>query len=315
MATSTGKSVYNDLITDVRNDINEEDELASLSNEQIQYWILEAEKQVCDKVRITDKYILGINASVVKYYYQDRPVVTGCTAATPIVVTSASHGLSVGDIISLQEIQGVDGANGQRYISAKDTNTFTIQILDYVLNATNASPIVINSPNHGLTTGTTIVIEGVTGNLAANGTFVITVVDVNNFSLNGSTGNGVYLSGGIIHTNTIGSGTYTAGGRYWKDDEIPTYFKKFIRGDRSWGTIKRQIRICDMLELRNKDREISEMYGIWDDYDSPMLMARWNEGFQQYEEIYPFPRSDQNITLYGQVKITPKDYEIGRAHV
>jgi hypothetical protein len=52
--------------------------------------------------------------------------------------------------------------------------------------ASNASPIKITVANHGLNTGETVVIAGVGGNTAANGTWVITVVDASNFNLNGS---------------------------------------------------------------------------------------------------------------------------------
>jgi hypothetical protein len=62
--------------------------------------------------------------------------------------------------------------------------------------ASNASPIKITVANHGLNTGETVVIAGVGGNTAANGTWVITVIDASNFNLNGSTGNGAYTSGG-----------------------------------------------------------------------------------------------------------------------
>jgi hypothetical protein len=63
-------------------------------------------------------------------------------------------------------------------------------------NATNTSPIVVTSTGHGLSTGNHINITGVTGNTAANGNFFVTAIDSNTFSLNGSTGNGAYVSGG-----------------------------------------------------------------------------------------------------------------------
>ncbi len=69
-----------------------------------------------------------------------------------------------------------------------------------VTGATNASPIVITSPSHGLTTGERVNISGVTGNTAANGDWTITVIDASSFSLNGSTGNGDYISGGTWQT-------------------------------------------------------------------------------------------------------------------
>ena len=65
-----------------------------------------------------------------------------------------------------------------------------------ITGATNASPIVITSAAHRLETGHVVEITGVGGNTAANGTWTITRVGANTFSLNGSTGNGAYTSGG-----------------------------------------------------------------------------------------------------------------------
>ncbi len=76
-----------------------------------------------------------------------------------------------------------------------------------VTNATNATPVVITSANHGLTTGTFVTVSGVTGNTGANVTTTITKVDANTFSLDGSTGNGAYVSGGTW--NVTGLYTYS----------------------------------------------------------------------------------------------------------
>ncbi|HJX83960.1 MAG TPA: hypothetical protein VJ723_06420, partial [Candidatus Angelobacter sp.] len=65
-----------------------------------------------------------------------------------------------------------------------------------ITGASNASPISITDTAHGYTTGQTVLIAGVGGNSAANGTWVITVADASHFTLNGSTGNGAYMSGG-----------------------------------------------------------------------------------------------------------------------
>jgi hypothetical protein len=105
-------------------------------------------------------------------------------------------------------------ASGTGSASFKDTGSVTA--------ATNASPIVITSSNHGLNTGTRITVTGVLGNTAANGTFNVTVVNSNSFSLDGSTGNGAYTSGGTWNvsglysvevTPTTGNG-YEAGKVY-----------------------------------------------------------------------------------------------------
>jgi hypothetical protein len=65
-----------------------------------------------------------------------------------------------------------------------------------ISGATNATPIVIALTGHGFLTGQRVVIAGVLGNTAANGTWTVTVVDQDHFSLNGPTGNGAYTSGG-----------------------------------------------------------------------------------------------------------------------
>ncbi len=65
-----------------------------------------------------------------------------------------------------------------------------------VIGASNSPNIVITSRHHGLTTGASVTISGVQGNTAANGTYTITRLSNDTFSLNGSLGNGVYTSGG-----------------------------------------------------------------------------------------------------------------------
>ena len=65
-----------------------------------------------------------------------------------------------------------------------------------ITGATNASPIVITIAGHGYTTGDKVYIYDVAGNTASNGGWIITKVDDNTFSLNGSSGNANYTSGG-----------------------------------------------------------------------------------------------------------------------
>lgn len=93
---------------------------------------------------------------------------------------------------------------GTGSLAKLDTGTLT--------GATNASPIVITSTAHGLNTGVKITITGVTGNTAANDTYTVTVVNANSFSLDGSTGNGTYVSGGTWNVTGLYSATITASG-------------------------------------------------------------------------------------------------------
>lgn len=72
-----------------------------------------------------------------------------------------------------------------------------------VTGATNASPIVITtSAAHGYSSNNYVEIAGVTGNTAANGLHQITVLTTTTFSLDFSTGNGAYVSGGTARRVT-----------------------------------------------------------------------------------------------------------------
>lgn len=90
-------------------------------------------------------------------------------------------------------------ANGIGSLTIKDPSSSG----GAITAASNATPIVVTSNGHNLTTGTQVTVTGVGGNTGANGTFVVTVVNSNTFSLNGSTGNGSYTSGGTWHVSGL----------------------------------------------------------------------------------------------------------------
>jgi len=74
-----------------------------------------------------------------------------------------------------------------------------------VSDASFATPIVITSAApHGLLTGNIATIDGVLGNIAANGTWTITKLSGTTFSLDGSAGNAAYTGGGQIAGGDLG---------------------------------------------------------------------------------------------------------------
>ena len=75
-----------------------------------------------------------------------------------------------------------------------------------ITNATNATPIVVTSATHGLTTGDIVLISKVGGNTAANEVSRVTVTDANTFSLQDP----------VTGANVAGNGAYTSGGRVFK---------------------------------------------------------------------------------------------------
>lgn len=61
---------------------------------------------------------------------------------------------------------------------------------------------------HGLVSGNTVTVTGVTGTTGANGTWQIIVIDVNTFDLSGCTATGTYTGGGIVTRTADGVPTY-----------------------------------------------------------------------------------------------------------
>ena len=77
--------------------------------------------------------------------------------------------------------------------------SFQLQIesdSEKITDAANADPIQVTSAAHGLATGNQVTVIGVEGNTNANGTWTVTVVDENKFTLNNASGNGKYTGGG-----------------------------------------------------------------------------------------------------------------------
>jgi hypothetical protein len=78
-----------------------------------------------------------------------------------------------------------------------DPTAITNSTSKTITNATNATPIVITtSVAHTFHDGDTVVVSGVGGNTAANGTWAITYLTTTTFSLDTSVGSGAYTSGG-----------------------------------------------------------------------------------------------------------------------
>lgn len=97
------------------------------------------------------------------------------------------------------------------YSTQQSTVSNTLAPAVVIINATNAAPIVITTAvPHGLTTGQSVTVTGVRGNLAANISTTATVITPITFSLDGSDGTlaGPYTAGGqVVATSLGGTGT------------------------------------------------------------------------------------------------------------
>jgi len=96
-------------------------------------------------------------------------------------------------------ICGYDETFRELWVQLHTMDIFSVvRVAIPVFTASNASPIRIQATAHGLITGTFVTVDEVQGNEAANGIFQVTRIDADNVDLDNSSGNGVYVSGGII---------------------------------------------------------------------------------------------------------------------
>lgn len=66
-----------------------------------------------------------------------------------------------------------------------------------ITGASNATPVVITAVGHPFATNSEVTISGVVGPVGVNDKWLVTVLNANTFSLNGSVAGGVYVSGGV----------------------------------------------------------------------------------------------------------------------
>lgn len=119
----------------------------------------------------------------------------GSPFAFLVVTKDASNVPTNSSTTPSYRVRGINGVFATGNLSNAESGVVT--------DATNASPIVITSASHGLTTGMKVTVASVGGNTAANGTWTITRVGADTFSLDTSTGNGAYTSGGTWRTTGL----------------------------------------------------------------------------------------------------------------
>ena len=155
--------------------------------------------------------------------------VTGCAnnGSGLVRITSAAHGLSTSDVVTVAGVAGATGANGSFTVTVISTTVFDLQgstfggtwtsatgafrftgttgltnAIAVTGAASNAATIplirITTSRAHGLATGQPVKISGVGGTTEANGSYIVTVITTTTFDLQNSIWDSThtYTSGG-----------------------------------------------------------------------------------------------------------------------
>lgn len=137
---------------------------------------------------------------------QMEPVGLSAPSAAPILAGSGS-GPILGTYFAFVRF-------ADRFANVSDLSPISAEftaenLTGAVTGASNTTPIVINSINHGLATGSKVRVQNVGGNTGANATWIVTVLDFDNFSLDDSEGSADFTSGGAW-TAGIATLTYSS---------------------------------------------------------------------------------------------------------
>lgn len=127
-----------------------------------------------------------------------RAYISSWTSGTVTVSGYGTSSVSSGT----GQVGGSGIAPSDSFTRPANTTAYTANdamgILLTVTGATNATPIVITTATHGLSTGDRVTVASVGGTTGANGDWAITVVSTTTFSLDTSVGNAAYTSGGTV---------------------------------------------------------------------------------------------------------------------
>ena len=303
MTTSYGHSTYGELIDVVLADLPQL-ELKQLPIAVLQDWLLRAEERICRLATVREVFILRYSVDNLDYPFRDRPLITAATNATPIVCTCLAHGIANNSRVEIFGGQGNEAVNGTWFTSNGAADVFTINPGAYI-NAVvedDAGLKVTTEVAHRFATGASITIAGMSSTPIPDGDYTVTVIDDTSFTIPYSPADATYDGGGVCYQKSasVGSGTFTGGARVWVDTEIPTYISKVIFGQVTYGAFPYNTRGYHIDTLNRERTPYIAAY--------PKRAAMYTKGMQKYLRLDPAPQVDSDITLYGEMQISPRNH-------
>lgn len=128
-----------------------------------------------------------------------NPLLTYGTAATSLLISNIQD--AGAQITGAWSINPAWTDYASTAVASMELNAVGGEAAKTITGATNATPIVVTSTAHGYNNGDEVVIAGVGGNTAANGTCIVASATASTFALTDQSG-----------ANVSGNGAYTSGG-------------------------------------------------------------------------------------------------------
>lgn len=299
------KPTYQEIKDDVVSDLSASPKVTNITDDAFILWIRRAQEDICRFLDISVDYTLRFASGVDHYSVQNHPKITAFSAVG--VVSAEAHGLQVSNVINVRDLQGLYPSSGLFIVTVvTDANTFTVKRYARATGATKTSPIVVESANHPFGTGDSVVGADFVGITGANGSFTVTNVDRDHFSLDGSVGDAVYGSGGVVTASVNATGSYLGGGRFWLETELPGYFKRLLMGERKVSAITLAVTPESQIDITR----LAASYGIpiTTSYDAPSKMGLMTIGGSDFLRLFPRPVADGSLAITGSMQYRSTDY-------
>jgi len=298
-------SSYQNLIYDIRDEIDDVEILKDITDEMIQLYILQGCQRIASRLPVRQKTVLRLTTEQTQYSFADTttPVtgtgtvgvgvnktVTGVTAVgTGTITTDQTDVTGVGTAFLSELSIGkmiVVGTEKVMVMTITSNTVCTISTsFDTDLSASAFSYSTTKFTKE-INVGSSIIVGGVTR-------IVDTITDGYNLTVTQA-----YTASQSAQTFTINT----------KVTEIPTKFYSFEpKADRLQDTISRPVNIVSNEELLRYRQQDWGTNG-YATYSRPYWASVWNDSSGRYLEIYPPIEEDKQITLYGYIQINPRTY-------
>jgi len=212
--------------------------------------------------------------------------------AAPATGVTLAAGSAKGPILGLYAayIRYVDVDGNVSSLSPISTTVDVKKTGGTITAASDTSPIgITTSSSHGLTSGDIVRIEGVLGNTASNGTWEVTVVDADEFTLDQSVGNGAYTS----------AGTWTPGTSTIEYTSVPV--------PSSSKVVRKQI-------LRNTDGQFNVFYVDVDTTSLATTSFTSSKSDDELADETAVPLLTEDGAIFANANDRPVNYKCVLAH-
>lgn len=318
MATVTyARPTYRKIIQSILEQINEKERLTTFALETGQLWILEACQQITQELSVEERRQLRLVQSQQDYLFQDTTGTitgtgqvnvtginvagtqsngTGTVSYTGTVSTQAPN-----NVISNGQITGVGTTFrsqlqvGQMITVGTESHMIVQIQSDTVLLTDQAWAVSFTGSAFTFST-TRFTRELVTGSqitIGANTLTIASITDGDTATVVAPLAVDVAAQSFTINTNV---------------QEIPTRMRNGITIiDRIESGFHREVKVVPIRELLQNQKE--DLYPVYTNYNTPYECAIFRDEFQRYYlHFYTSPDVDKEVTLYTEIKITPRLY-------